>query len=196
MLRITMGLPGCGKTEEADDWVDQDPSKRFRVNTSDIRQMAHGRYLGTREQETMVIMARDAIILRLLRGGIWVVCDDSNLRWRYVERLRRLARHAQTGFEVVSYLGVDVQECVRRDSHRDDPTGEDVIVSMAANAVRDQIDNWRTTIRENGFPDREVQDATEYPIDPDNHAVVDLARRLTEERAREYSTTTTERRAA
>ena len=147
-LRITIGLPGSGKTTHAREWVDQDPTKFCRVNRDDLRNMLHGSYLGTRYQEEMVTSARDAAVAKLLRTGISVIADDTNLRWSHVDRLRKLADRAGADFEIVSLLNVPMNTCIERDKSRANPVGEKVITTMLANHLTELIDQFQRVITE------------------------------------------------
>ncbi|MFY1686321.1 AAA family ATPase [Plantactinospora sp. WMMB782] len=133
-LIITRGLPGSGKTTKAKLWVASDPVRRARVNRDDLRQMAHaGTYIkqggespGT---EKAIIAIRDASISHLLRLGIDVVDDDTNLPTRAARDLRRLATLAGADFEVWDLTDVPVEECIERDKQRTAPAyvGAEVI---------------------------------------------------------------------
>lgn len=126
-LVITRGLPGSGKSTWASGWVEKDPQRRARVNRDDIRGMAHfGAFVersgdgpGT---EWAVRAARDAMILALLRAGVDVICDDTNLPDGTVAGLRRLAVLAGAYFQVVDLTNVPLDECLRRNAQR---TGRD-----------------------------------------------------------------------
>jgi predicted kinase len=147
ILRTTVGLPGAGKTTDAVSWVAIDPDTRARINRDDLREMMHGGYLGRRTQEDQVTAMRDAAILKLLRAGISVVVDDTNLRWKHVYHLERIARRVHVPFEIVSYLDVDLDTCVERDRTRAVRNlGRQRITTMWENALRDMIENWRSSI--------------------------------------------------
>lgn len=123
-LLITRGLPGSGKTTWARAWVAADPQNRARVNRDDLRAMAHdsvhiqqtGDGPGT---ERAVIVAQHAAVTALLKRGLDVVVDDTNLPSRTVRDLRRLAVLAGAGFEVVDLTDVPLEECLRRNALRD-----------------------------------------------------------------------------
>lgn len=196
-LRITVGLPGSGKTAQAMAWVDMDPQNRARVNRDDIRDMLHGRYMGARWQEDQVSAARDAMILRLLRKGISVVADDTNLRWQHLVHMKQLAHKVKVTFEVVSYLGTPISTCIERDSYRDDSIGSDKIVMMWTNALRNMIETWRNSIVEDLYtlgqndPHGMIKNALENPRASENSRVVALARRYTDGELRRLAPTTT-----
>lgn len=131
-LVITRGLPASGKSKRAKTWVAEDVVRRARVNRDDVRRMLHGGRLGTKEQEMMVNKVRDAAVARLLKGGISVVCDDTNLQQRWARELRRLAVLHGAEFEVWDLTDVPLDVCIDRDSKRsgDEVVGKDAIRDM------------------------------------------------------------------
>jgi predicted kinase len=129
-LYVTRGLPASGKTYFAASWTAEDPAHRARVNRDDLRQMIDdGQFIhGVTEQR--IIAARDAAILALLRKGVDVICDDTNLKQRVVRDLANLARQAGADFEAIDFTHVPLDLCIERDSLRDRPVGEQAIRDM------------------------------------------------------------------
>src|SRR5688572_25486957 len=122
-LIITRGLPASGKTTAARAWVAVDPIRRARVNRDDFRSMLHDSvYVGERGDrqgtERAVTAARDAAITALLRRGVDVVSDDTNLPSRVARDLRRVAVLAGADFEVWDYTDVPYDVCLQRNSLR------------------------------------------------------------------------------
>ncbi|SCL26752.1 AAA family ATPase [Micromonospora inyonensis] len=117
-LVITRGLPGSGKTTYAKRWVAEDPERRFRVNRDDLRAMGHGRRVGVRWQEDAVTTAQKAQVLALLRAGMSVIADDTNLPDASVEQWRRLAEQAGAHLVAVDLREVPVETCIARDAAR------------------------------------------------------------------------------
>ncbi|TWH67971.1 putative kinase [Micromonospora olivasterospora] len=117
-LVITRGLPGSGKTTYAEKWVAEDPQRRFRVNRDDLRAMGHGRRIGVRWQEDAVTTAQNAQVLALLRAGLSVIVDDTNLPDASVEQWRRLAKQAGANLVAVDLRDVPVKTCIARDAAR------------------------------------------------------------------------------
>jgi predicted kinase len=126
-LTITRGLPGSGKTT----WARKQRGA-VRVNRDDLRRMLHGGMIGLGWAEVQVTVAQRALVEALLRAGVNVICDDTNLRSRYVRELAALGRAC--GAEVVyrDFTDVPVDECVARDAARQPPerVGEEAIRSM------------------------------------------------------------------
>lgn len=135
-LFITRGLPGSGKTYEAAAWVAEDLGARARVNRDDLRAMVHdsGHIRGVTEPR--IVAARDAAISALLRKGVDVVCDDTNLPSRTVRDLARVAARARADFEVWDMTDRPLDICIARDAARERPVGEQVIRDMHARYLR------------------------------------------------------------
>jgi predicted kinase len=124
---ITRGLPGSGKTT----WAREQPGA-VRVNRDDLRRMLHGGPLGFGWAEVQVTVAQRAQIEALLRAGVNVICDDTNLRARVARELFDLGR--QCGADVVfrDFTDVTLEECIARDAGRegDARVGEEAIRGM------------------------------------------------------------------
>jgi predicted kinase len=124
-LTLTRGLPGSGKTT----WAKQQP-RSVRVNRDDLRVMLHGGRIGAGWAEIQVTIAQRAQVEALLRAGVDVICDDTNLRARSIRDLAELGVTAGAVVKIEDFTGVPVDVCVERDAARPDPVGEDVIRSM------------------------------------------------------------------
>lgn len=123
-LIITRGLPASGKTTKAREWVAADPVRRARVNRDDIRAQLHDSAFvkqteNTAGTERTVQAVRDATISALLKRGVDVVSDDTNLPTRTARDLRRLALLAGADFEVWDLTDVPYEECARRNGVRE-----------------------------------------------------------------------------
>ena len=136
---ITRGLPASGKSTYARAWVSEDPTRRARVNRDDLRAMMHDSVFlapsgGNQGTERAVQTVRDAAITALLRKGVDVICDDTNLPQRVARDLRRLAVAGGADFEVVDFTHVTLEECITRDEQRTGPAyvGKEVISRMHA----------------------------------------------------------------
>jgi len=136
-LLATRGLPGSGKSTFARRWVAEDPTGRYRVNRDDLRAMGHDstHVKASKDSpgtERIIVAARDAMVVSLLRRGIDVIVDETCLPEKVLRDLRRLADRAGAGFEVVDFRHVPVEVCVARDSQRTGTArvGEDVIRGM------------------------------------------------------------------
>jgi tRNA uridine 5-carbamoylmethylation protein Kti12 len=130
VLVITRGLPGAGKTTRALAWVAEDRAGRARVNRDDLRAMMHDGVWRGSDTEGQILAARDAVITALLRSGVDVVSDDTNLPSAAVRDLARLAAACDAGFEVWDMTDVPLDVCVERDGRRERAVGERRIVDL------------------------------------------------------------------
>ncbi|ROT31827.1 AAA family ATPase [Micromonospora sp. HM5-17] len=124
-LIATRGLPASGKTTFARKLQ---PGV-VRVNRDDLRRMLHGERLFTQWAEGQVTVAQRAQVEALLKAGIDVCVDDTNLRSRTLRDWAELAARFGASFEVHDFTDVPVEECIRRDAERpeQDRVGEEAI---------------------------------------------------------------------
>jgi len=127
-LIITRGLPASGKTTFARKLQ---PAV-VRVNRDDLRRMLHGERLFNQWAEWQVTIAQRAQVEALLRAGLDVCVDDTNLRSQAVRDWAELAARNRAAFEVHDFTDVPLEECLRRDAERpeDDRVGEGGIRRM------------------------------------------------------------------
>jgi predicted kinase len=126
-LTITRGLPGSGKTT----WAKAQP-RAVRVNRDELRQMLHGGWTGDSPEEVQVTVAQRAAVEALLRKGINVICDDTNLRAKVVRELAELAEACGATVQLKDFTHVSLETCIERDAARADGerVGEAVIRRM------------------------------------------------------------------
>jgi predicted kinase len=129
-LIITRGLPASGKSTWARAWVGRS-RRRARVNRDDLRMTMFGRYVLSGWQEELVTTAEEACVEALLREGVDVVVDDTNLRRRHARAWADLASRLGAPFDVRSFTDVPLEVCLARDAARtaagERGTGEQVI---------------------------------------------------------------------
>ena len=132
-LIATRGLPASGKTTEAKRLLGEaEPGSLVRVNRDDLRELLHGQAHYQHVTEEQVSLVQQASVTELLRSGVDVIVDDTNLRARYLRVWVDLAARLGAEFEVRDFTAIDVEECVRRDRVRARPVGEEVIRGMHA----------------------------------------------------------------
>ncbi len=126
-LTITRGLPGSGKTT----WA-REQAGAVRVNRDDLRRMLHGGQIGLGWAEVQVTLAQRAQVEALLRAGVNVICDDTNLRPRIVRELAELALKCGADVVIRDFTDIPLEECIARDSTRpvDEQVGADAIRGM------------------------------------------------------------------
>lgn len=133
-LVICRGLPGSGKTTRAREWVASCPEQRARVNRDDLRQMLHGVYLGEPTERQVRELELDTI-RSLIRNGVDVVVDDTNLKPEIYDALLELADDLcidASRVALIDLRGVPLDVCIARDADRMNPVGEETIRKMAA----------------------------------------------------------------
>lgn len=129
-LTATRGLPGSGKTSWAlAQLAAAEPGQLARLNRDDLRQMLHNQAPHTPLTEQQVTLAQHAGIEQLLRAGVSVIVDDTNLRARHLRTLAELAWRCGAEF-VVRDFDTPLEQCLRRDQQRPSPVGEAVIRGM------------------------------------------------------------------
>ena len=126
-LTITRGLPGSGKTT----WAKTQP-RTASVNRDELRRMLHGGWTGEDWAERQVTKAQRATIEALLKAGVDVISDDTNLAAKVVRDLAKLAAAVGADAEVVDFTHVPVETCIQRDAERaeGERVGEGVIRRM------------------------------------------------------------------
>ncbi|MBM0201793.1 AAA family ATPase [Micromonospora sp. STR1s_5] len=113
VLYVTVGLPGSRKTT----WARA--TGYTRLNRDDLRDQMHGVRDYTPEHEREVTIAQHAAAAALLRAGITVVTDDTNLSADHMARWEELAERCGARLVVVDhFLTVPVAECIRRQATR------------------------------------------------------------------------------
>lgn len=123
-LYVTQGLPASGKTTEARAWVaaavasPAGEGSRARINRDDLRAMLFGGWTGEHAHEEAVTAAQRAAVGALLRRGLDVVTDDTNLRTDVMDAWRELAADVNAAVQVWDLTGVPLDECLRRNELR------------------------------------------------------------------------------
>ncbi|GIH11799.1 hypothetical protein Rhe02_98660 [Rhizocola hellebori] len=113
---ITRGLPGCGKTTLARRWVAAAPG-RARISRDDLRAMLHHGPRGE-QTEKQVTDAAHAAAKILLRQGISVIFDETNLPEAHYQQLLDLAREEAANPVTVDLRHVPLAVCLRRNASR------------------------------------------------------------------------------
>ena len=137
-LVIMRGLPGVGKTTYATAWVAQDRANRARVNRDTLRVMIDDGEFVKGVTEGRILAARDAVITALLKQGVSVICDDTNLPSRTVRDLQKLAIRQKADWTVTDMTDVPLEVCLKRNTIRTDkdPVPSPVITDMHARFIK------------------------------------------------------------
>lgn len=99
----TRGLPGCGKSTWAMEFVAEDPENRVRVNRDEFRLAFFGQEVISDAEEVFLTPHLYDVIRFHLRRGKTVVSDDTNLRVSFLRELFALAVSTGADFEIRTF---------------------------------------------------------------------------------------------
>lgn len=141
-LVLTIGLPGCGKTDWAQRWLAADPGRRALSCRDDARWMFFRKSPPcTSEEEATIDHVHPIMVSALLRSGRSVCVHDTNLRAARVGALMSaaayLARVTIKDFRDVPPARVLAQNELRRGTGAHVP--REIIIDMA---LRHQVPGW------------------------------------------------------
>jgi predicted kinase len=122
---MTVGVPGCGKSTYAKEWLKKSPATRARVNRDDIRAM-----IGDQSQwqhpdfEKIVTDVQRKILWEHLKSEKDVIIDNTNVNFKNFVHMEILLQDFANQFNKPVELSniifdVDYDECVRRNNLRD-----------------------------------------------------------------------------
>lgn len=122
---ICKGLQGAGKTFWSKQFCIDNPDY-VRVNRDDLRNM-RGKYWLPKDED-MITDWEQFIIINALWNLKSVIVDATNFNTTFLERLkdRIIAEHPLVSFEE-KFFDTPLEECILRDSKRENPVGETVI---------------------------------------------------------------------
>lgn len=121
ILIICRGLPGSGKTTYAEGLLAVwERGTLARVNRDDLRRcvFATGHLSDQQDFEDVVTAIQHGMMRAVLSRGVNVICDDTNLRTLYVDRLTDLARECNAGWSIHDMTRVPLEVCIERDAAR------------------------------------------------------------------------------
>lgn len=131
---LTRGIQGSGKSTWAKEWVAEKPTERVRWNNDDYRKMLGVYWVPKREP--LVNDARINFIVDAMTHGYDIVIDNMNLSIKEENACESLIKSHNELLNVVGYdysieykdfVNITLEECIRRDSLRENPIGEKVI---------------------------------------------------------------------
>lgn len=127
---MTKGLPASGKSTWAKEWISEKRG-RVRINRDDLRMMMQGTTKMEQGQscEALVLAASLNILRNALILGRDVVCDNTNLNPQTVKRFTEVCEEMGARVEW-KVFNTSMEECIRRDSQRENPVGAEAIQTM------------------------------------------------------------------
>jgi predicted kinase len=132
-LYITRGLPGCGKSTWAKEFMCGFPAGAcVRVNRDLIRENLHFS-IWSKEAERLTVAVRNQMMRLAMEAGVQaVISDDTNLDPRVVGELTELAREYKYVVVFKDFTGIALDVCIDRDASRTGTArvGSKVILGM------------------------------------------------------------------
>lgn len=133
---LTRGIQGSGKSTWAKKWVEEDPEHRVRWNNDDFRRMLGPYWVPKREN--LVSVGMSDFIYNSMVLGYDIVIDNMNLNPKHWDSIRDLLNNLKNDafikvskrfytLEFKDFFDVSLEECIERDSKRENPIGEKVI---------------------------------------------------------------------
>lgn len=134
---VLRGLPGSGKSTFAINAVTTFPGLVARINNDDLAYAVFGKTWTPELKNSSKILKRirEDIIKNLLENSKVeiIIIDNTNLHRAAFSSLSVLATEYGVSFIVDdTFLGVPVEECIKRDALRAHPVGAEVIRSLAS----------------------------------------------------------------
>lgn len=121
---LTMGIPACGKSTWAKQYIKDNQGWKI-VNKDYLRLMIDdGKW--SKQNEKVILSIRDSIIETILNSGFNVIVDDTNLSDTHYNHIKEKFKGVAT-VEIKDFTHVSLEECILRDSKRQNYVGEKVI---------------------------------------------------------------------
>lgn len=128
------GLPGSGKSTYAKQLISDNPGAYKRINRDDLRAMFDNGNTND-GNEKFIKKVRDMLIVKALEEGKHVIVDDTNLSEKNETRVKQLVhefnkQHNDSVTVEIVEMDTSLEESLLRDSKREKPVGEKVIIQM------------------------------------------------------------------
>lgn len=132
-LSITVGLPGSGKTTEAElIQMTEGMDKVELVSRDDLRHLLfRSSGILNSAQETRITKVQKQLVKDALKMGKHVVVHDLNLRESYRKQWAEIAQAYGAEFDIIDLTQVSIELCIQRDARRERTVGEEVIRDIA-----------------------------------------------------------------
>ena len=135
-LIILQGIQGSGKTTWAKNWVKEDPKHRVRFNQDDVRNMFGVYWVPSRE--LLVKAMHNSFLNEAMIEGYDIVLDNMNLNQKTLDEIKEIVENFNKWISLSpvdlhydikyqTFFDTPLEECIARDSKRENPIGEKVI---------------------------------------------------------------------
>ena len=135
-LIILQGIQCSGKTTWAKNWVKEDPKHRVRFNQDDIRNMFGVYWVPSREP--LVKELHNSFLNKAMLEGYDIVLDNMNLNQNTINEIKEIVEEFNKWISLSpvdlhydikyqTFFDTPLEECIARDSKRENPIGENVI---------------------------------------------------------------------
>lgn len=135
-LIILQGIQGSGKTTWAKNWVKEDPKHRVRFNQDDVRNMFGVYWVPSREP--LVKAMHNSFLNEAMIEGYDIVLDNMNLNQKTLDEIKEIVENFNKWISLSpvdlhydikyqTFFDTPLEECIARDSKRENPIGEKVI---------------------------------------------------------------------
>lgn len=132
---VLQGIPASGKSTWAKTWVEENKEHRVRFNRDDIRNMLGSYWVPSREG--LINAIYHSFLNEAMLGGYDIVIDNMNLNQKTIAEIESRVKSfnewikqfpMDLEYEIeYHFFNTPLEECIRRDSLRDNPIGEETI---------------------------------------------------------------------
>ena len=132
---LTRGIPASGKTNWAKQEVLKDPEHSIRINRDDLRNMCGKYWVPTREK--YITACKGTILINAINFKFdTIIIDEMNLNPKENRYLKEVVSMMNDTFkdnndkyiiEIKDFTNIPLDVCIKRDSKRENPIGENVI---------------------------------------------------------------------
>ena len=132
---LTRGIPASGKSTWAKQEVLKDPEHSIRINRDDLRNMCGKYWVPTREK--YITACKGTILINAISFKFdTIIIDEMNLNPKENGYLKGIVSMMNDTFkdnndkyiiEIKDFTNVPLDVCLKRDSKRENPIGENII---------------------------------------------------------------------
>lgn len=150
------GLPASGKSTYAKKLIDANPGVYKRINKDDMRAMMDNSHY-TKGNESFVNATKELLVLHALKQGYSPIVDDTNFHEKHKETLQDALTAFNAGENTdikitEMFFDVSPEECIERDSKRENPVGAKVIRTMYNKYLKPEGYKWLEDKNPDGQP--------------------------------------------